>query len=294
MLSKSLPACGLCVIVLVAEAAGAVSAAAPYALPKEQAGNAALTAQLVKTGLYMFSGSSNSLVRMSANGLIVVDGPAPEHYDALLKRVHRMSEQPVRLVINTDHHPEHTASNARFIADGAQVLAHDNVAKNMGSADAQGGKAAPLTKTYDRELSVPLGGIEVRVMHFGNAHTNGDSVVYFPNLKVVAVGDLYAATPDPDFASGGSLVGWGPVLAEVLKLDFDVVVPGTGPTVSRADLATFKTRIETLVSRATALVKQGVPRNQLMAQLQTDDLGWQITFTEAQLESFYTELSQTK
>ena len=83
-------------------------------------------------------------------------------------------------------------------------------------------------------------------------------MVYFPNLKVVAVGDLFASTPNPDFAAGGSLVGWGPVLAQVLKLDFDVVVPGTGPVVTRADLEAFKTKIDTVVSRATGLVKKGV------------------------------------
>jgi len=89
-------------------------------------------------------------------------------------------------------------------------------------------------------------------------------------------------------------VGWGPVLAEVLKLDFDVVVPGTGPTVTRADLQAYKTRIDTLVSRATGLVKNGVPKDQLLAQLKTDDLGWQFSFTGDQLDRFYAELSQTK
>jgi glyoxylase-like metal-dependent hydrolase (beta-lactamase superfamily II) len=131
-------------------------------------------------------------------------------------------------------------------------------------------------------------------MHFGNAHTNGDSVVYFTNLKVVAVGDLYAVTPDPDFSAGGSLVGWGPVLAEILKLDFDVVAPGTGPQVTRADLEAFKSRIDTLVSRAIILVKKGVSKNELMAQLKTDDLGWKFNFTGDRLDRFYAELSQAK
>jgi cyclase len=131
-------------------------------------------------------------------------------------------------------------------------------------------------------------------MHFGNAYTNADTVVYFPNLKVVAVGDLYTSTPNPDFAAGGSLVGWGPVLAQVLKLDFDVVVPGKGPTLTRADLEAFKTKIDTIVARATGLIKQGVPKDQLMAQLRTDDLGWQLSFTGDQLDSFYADLSRTK
>ena len=148
--------------------------------------------------------------------------------------------------------------------------------------------------TYDHDYQIRLGGVEVQLFHFGNAHTNSDTVAYFPNLKVVAVGDLFASTPNPDFSAGGSLVGWRSVLAQVLKLDFDVVVPGTGPVVTRADLEAFKTKIDTVVARATELVKNGVPKDQLMAQLKTDDLGWQFSFTGDQLDSFYTELSRTK
>jgi cyclase len=112
------------------------------------------------------------------------------------------------------------------------------------------------------------------LLHFGNAHTSRDTVVHFPNLKVVAVGDLFAPTPDPDFSAGGSLVGWGPVLGQILKLDFDVVVPGTGPMVGRGDLEAFKAKIKMLVSRAANLVKKGMAKDQLMAQLTGDDLGW--------------------
>jgi hypothetical protein len=84
------------------------------------------------------------------------------------------------------------------------------------------------------------------------------------------------------------------VLAEILKLDFDVVVPGTGPQVTRADLEAFKSRIDTLVSRAIILVKKGVSKNELMAQLKTDDLGWKFNFTGDRLDRFYAELSQAK
>lgn len=108
------------------------------------------------------------------------------------------------------------------------------------------------------------------------------------------MGDLFAATPHPNFSAGGSLVGWGPAQAQILKLDFDVVVPGTGPMVGRAELEAFKVRIDTLTSRAIKLVKDGVPKGRLMAQLKTDDLGWRFLFAGDQLDRFYAELSQTK
>jgi hypothetical protein len=100
--------------------------------------------------------------------------------------------------------------------------------------------------------------------------------------------------PDPDYAAGGSLVEWSPVLAQILKLDFDIVVPGNGPMVSRADLERFKNKVDTLVSRATALVKKGVAEDQLMARLDTEDLDWRLNFTGDRLHRFYAELSRNK
>ena len=265
--------------------------------PVKGPGNSTLSAAMVKTGLFVISGGGcNSVLRLSANGFILVDGKLPGNFEAIVAKARKVSfsEQPIRLLINTDYHENHTGNNEKFIEAGAQILAHENVKNDLANYKPPGGKIAPPTRTYDHDFTIKLGGVEAQVMHFGNAHTNGDSVVYFPNLKVVAVGDLLADAPDPDFSAGGSLVGWGPVLGQILKLDFDAVVPGTGPTVARADLEAFKTKIDTLVSRAAALVKNGVPKDHLMAQLKTDDLGWHLSFTGEQLDGFYSELSETK
>lgn len=253
------------------------------------------TGELIKTGLYVFSGGGgNSLLRLSANGLIVVDGKLSGSYDELLARVTKISKQPIRVLINTNHHEDHTGTNAKFLEAGTQILAQENVKQNLAGYNPPSGKIVPPTKTYDHEFILKLGGIEAQLLHFGNAHTNGDTVVYFPNLKVIAVGDLFAATPTPDFSAGGSVVGWGPVLAQILKLDFDVVVPGTGPVVAKADLEAFKTKIDKLTSRAIKLVREGVPKDRLMAKPQTGDLGWRFNFSGDQLDRFYSELSQTK
>ena len=136
-----------------------------------------LMGHVVKTGLYLYSGHVNSLVRLSASGVIVVNGQPAENYKALLSQIHRISESPVRLLITTDHHVERTGTNASFRAAGVQILAHENVARNMVNAPAGDAHAEPPTRTYVRELSVTPGGIDVKVMHFGNAHTNGDSEI---------------------------------------------------------------------------------------------------------------------
>jgi cyclase len=295
-LMKTLPAykpCATALLMLVL----AIASSAQYGHGKDEPGKIddGMSAQLVKTGLYMISGKGgNSVLRLSANGMILVNGKLPGNYDALARRARKIADQPIRVLIVTNYLESNNGNNAKFLEAGAQIIAQENVPANLANYNPPGGKIAPPTKTYDREYDLRLGGVEAQLMHFGDAYTNGDTVVYFPILRVVAVGDLFATTPNPDFAAGGSLVGWGSVLAQILKLDFDVVVPGTGPTVTRADLEAFKAKIDTLVSRASGLVKSGVPKDQLMAQLKTEDLGWKISFSGKQLDSFYNELSGTK
>jgi cyclase len=302
MLRMTLPASRQCAAILLAMALVVAVSAQDHQekrAPGNGSANVTLSAQLVKTGLYLISGGGgNSLLRFSANGLILVDGKLPGNYRALMsqvRRISKLSDLPVRVLIVTDHHDDHTGNNAQFLAAGVPIIAQENVKHNLATYNPSGGKVAPPTITYAHDYTLRLGGVEAQLMHFGNAHTSGDTVVYFPSLKVVAVGDLFTPdTPDPDFAGGGSLVNWGPVLSQILNLDFDVVAPSTGPLVTRADLEAFKTKIDALVSRATALVKKGVPKDELMTQLKTEDLSWQFSFTDDQLDRFYTELSQTK
>lgn len=274
--------------------AGAVAGAAQN-MEFNKRGDAGMSAQYVKTGLFMISGrGSNSVLRLSGNGLILVDGKLPGGYDALMAQVKRISKQPVRALILTGCAESATGTNAKFVEADARIVAQENVKANLGSCNLADAKVAPALVTYGSQYPIHLGGVEVQVLHFGSAYSNNDTVVYFPNLKVVAIGDLFAAKPAPDFAAGGSLVGWGPVLGEVLKLDFDVAIPSQGPPISRADLEAFRKKIDTMVARATGLVKQGVPKNHLMAELKTEDLGWHLSFTGDQLDSFYADLAETK
>lgn len=255
-----------------------------------QQGN--MQASQIRNGLYLISGGgSNTVVRLTGGGPIVVDGKSTGQYATLRKKIRRISEAPVRMLITTDHENDRTGNNAQFIASGAEVVAHENAKQNLIAEHRSDGESALPTSTYKNGFVEQVGSIQVRVMHFGNAHTSGDTVVYFPDMRVVAVGDLYASTPDPDFANGGSLVGWSQVLAEILKLDFELAVPGTGPIVRRADIEALKTKIDKLVADAAQLVRYGVPKNQLMAQLETDDLGWRFGFTVDQVDRFYAELS---
>jgi cyclase len=292
-------ACRLCILALLVIGLVASLPVAAEDQPGSGSQEAKLNIQLVKTGLFLISGGgANSLLRLSANGEVLVDGKRAQNYAALksqVRTISRITDMPVRAVILTNHHEDHSGTNAKFLAAGAQIIAQENVAKSLATYDPSNEKIALPTITYANDYTLRLGGVDVKLMHFGNVYTDGDTVVYFPNLKVVAVGDLFTPdTPSPDFSEGGSLVDWGPVLGQILKLDFDVVVPSKGPMITRDDLVAFKTKIEILISRARALVYRGVPKDQLLSRLDADDFGWRFNFTQDDLDRFYAELFSSK
>ena len=194
-----------------------------------------------------------------------------------MAQIKSVTPQPVKIVIVTHHHADHTGNDDRFIAAGAQVIGHAALASALDTYQFDPKPAKPTT-TYDgAERVVRLGGAEVRVLHLGRAHTGGDSVVYFPDVKVVATSDAVttgATGPLADYAGGGSFVGFGPVLDAMLKLDFDTAIPGAGPVLTKGDVEMFRTKMRTVTARLTDLVKMGVPNDQLLKSLKTDDLGW--------------------
>ncbi len=236
--------------------------------------------QMVKPGLYVVpGGGSNSIVRVTPDGVILVDTkmPGEANYDALVAQIRTVTDKPIRFVAVTHHHADHTGNDARFIAAGAQVVGHRQLAENLKTYQFDP-LPAPPNVTYDgRSHEIRLGGVRVRVLHLGRAHTSGDSVVYFPDLKVVATSDAVtvgAGGPLVDYAGGGSALEWRRVLDAMLKLDFDTAIPGAGPVLKRADVAEFRTKFNTVIDRAAALVRQGVPTDQLLARIRTDDIGW--------------------
>ena len=273
---------------------GTIASSAQYFPSNKVRPDDGLSSSLVKTGLYVFTGKgSNSVLRLSANGLILVDGKLPGSYDDLVARVEKTSRQPVRCLILTDPSEASAANASTFLKNGTAIVMQSNLAEKFVAENFEG-KTPPGIVTYDHDYQIRMGGIEAQLLHFGNAYSNGDTVVYFPNLRVVAVGNLYGAAPNPNFAAGGSLLQWGSVLEQVLKLDFDTVVPSTGPAISKAELQAFKAKLDTLAERAKRLANEGVSKSQLMSQLKTDDLGWNLNFTPEQLDRFYAELSRAE
>ena len=238
--------------------------------------------QLVKPALYMVTGAgANSLVRITNDGVILMDGklPGDQNYSGLMDQIKTITDKPVKFMIVTHHHADHTGNNAKFLSAGAQIVGHANLAKNLETYQSPNfdAHAAMPSITYDKEYVVRLGGAAVEVKHFGRSHTSGDSIVYFRDLKVVALSDSLTTGgqgPLIDYAGGGSALEWKKVFEEILKLDFDAAIPGNGPVLTKADVQAYATKFNTVIDRATELVRKGVPKEQLLMQLKTDDIGW--------------------
>ena len=269
---------------------GALAQAQPKGAPPVQA------IQQVKPGLYMIAGAgANSEVRVTSGGLIVVDGKlaGEQNYNSLMEQIKSVSMQPVKYLIVTHHHADHTGNNDRFLAARVQVIGHENLKKNLAAATSSPVPALPSMTYPGADYTLRLGGVEVQLHHYGRAHTNGDSVVYFPDLKVVVVSDVITTGmlgPLADYAGGGSFLEWAKVLESILKLDFDACIPGNGGVLSKADVQAYKTKIETFVSRAKEAVRNGATKDQLMAEIKTDDLGW--TPRVPNVDAFYAELQK--
>jgi len=258
-------------------------------------GPPALATQQIKPGLYMISGAgANTEVRVTSEGLIVVDGklPGEQNYKALMDQIRTISAQPIKYLIVTQHHADHSGNNDRFLAAGVQIIGQENLNANL---DKQTPKLASATITYGRDYTIQLGGVVVEAHHFGNAHTSGDTMVYFPDLKVVAVSDdVTPPIPGPlaDYAGGGSFLDWPQTLDGVLKLDFDTAIPGNGNPITKADVLDFRNKIEIFVNRSKDAIHKGVPKDQLLGQIKTDDLGWKARVPN--VDPFYEELSRAK
>jgi glyoxylase-like metal-dependent hydrolase (beta-lactamase superfamily II) len=234
---------------------------------------------MLKPNLYMITGGgANTLVRVTPDGLIVVDtkNPGGDNFTRVMEEIKSVSTLPVKFVLNTHHHPDHVGNNQAFIDAGATVIALDALKTRMASDPRTKDIPGLPTQTFAKDYVVKLGGAEVQAHSYGRGHTGDDTMVYFPDAKVVMVSDQISnATPIVDFANGGSAVEWTQILDGVLKLDFEMAIPGRGEPKSRAEVEAFRAQFASLVSRASDAIKAGATRDTLAMQVKTDDLGWQ-------------------
>lgn len=256
--------------------------------------------QPIKPGLYLVPGAgANSVVRVTDEGIVVVDTKniGQANYDALLAQIRTVSDKPIRYAVVGDVHQDKSGNTGLFVKAGVQVIAHENEKEGLKTYTNAAGTPEPPNVTYKNDYSIKLGNTEVaHVYHFGAAATGGDSITYFPDLKIIVMGDVFQQGMNCDYAQGGSMVEWVQVLDSVLKLDFDTVIPNRGDPATRADLEAARKRIATIVSTGIDLVKKGMPKDQLVAQIAAMDASLNpagfLMNSPARVDAFYAEISK--
>ncbi|HMD50520.1 MAG TPA: MBL fold metallo-hydrolase [Bryobacteraceae bacterium] len=197
----------------------------------------------------MTNNSGNVAVLPTSAGVLLVDDKYDQDGPDIMAKVKAISDQPIKYILNTHQHGDHTGGNAFMLTNTpAEILIHKNARANMVA-----GKQPGLPQiTYADDAQVFIGGKEVSAHHVGRGHTNGDAVILFPSERVLHTGDLFVngSAPFIDYSAMGSLVDWDKTLDRVLALDFDIVIPGHGPVAKKADLVKWRDSIAELRSRA--------------------------------------------
>ena len=228
--------------------------------------------------------------RVTPEGVILVDDKYPENLTDVLAALRSVTTQPIRYLLNSHHHGDHVSGNVNLAALGIDIIAHRRIRENFLRLKQPG---APNI-VFEDQGGVFLGGVEVRMHHLGRGHTNGDTVIHFPDLRAIHMGDLVIdGMPVIDYAGGGSALAFVKTIDNLLALDFDTAIPGHGKVMTRPEVQSYRNRFETMNQRMRELIKKGVPKDQLKtlaqvrAQLRLAELGWDNSVsTTASLGSF--------
>jgi glyoxylase-like metal-dependent hydrolase (beta-lactamase superfamily II) len=212
----------------------------------------------------------NITIFESKDGLLVVDAGLPDTSEAVLGKMKALSGVPVKTLINTHWHNDHTGGNPAFGKSGALIVAHVNTLKRVSvkqhmvffNRDVEPLAAEGLPKkTFSTQDEMSFGGETIHVAYHPPAHTDGDSTVHFANANILSTGDLMFSGMYPfiDYSSGGSIEGMIHNAAALLKMvdDQTKIVPGHGPLATKMELADFHNMLASVNETVSALVKQG-------------------------------------
>lgn len=212
----------------------------------------------------------NTTALITNEGVVLVDDKFEIDHDNIMAQLKKVTSQPVKYVINTHFHGDHSGGNAKLQALNAQVVASEAARQKMVETKMPG---LPNV-TLENRLRLYVGGKRVEVHYLGRAHTNGDVVVLFPDHRVLAMGDMFTfgdATPQlVDYTGGGSAVEWTKTVEGALKLDFDAVVPGHGAVTTKQELQKFRDSTMSLRTKVRDMVVQKRSRAEIEKMLRSD------------------------
>ena len=206
--------------------------------------------------VYMLTGQGGNIgVSIGDDGVFMIDDQFAPLSAKILTAVRKLSDRPIKFLVNTHWHGDHTGGNINFQKEGATILAHDNVRKRLKETPKRDKSMRPKEAfpviTFNDKMSVHMNGEKVAVFHIGNAHTDGDALLYFSKSNVLHTGDTYfkGRYPYIDLNSGGSIKGYiNAVKAGLLIIDEETkIIPGHGSVATQTDYKTFLEMLEEIM-----------------------------------------------
>jgi cyclase len=249
---------------------------------------------------YMLEGAGgNVTVAVGDDGVIMVDGQFAPMHDKLKAAIAAVTPNKVTYLINTHHHGDHTGGNAAFAAEGATVVGHINE-RNMLAAgttsNVTGQKFPPAqaaavpSKTYTDAMTLTIKGRTAELRHPANAHTGGDTYVWFKDANVLSTGDTFTngRYPNIDFLNGGSVKGVISAADIYMSLanDQTKIVPGHGPLATKAQLSDYRAMMIAARERMAKLVKEGKSLDEVYAAKPFADFDAKLKANEQQAKAF--------
>ena len=251
---------------------------------------------------YRLEGAGGNItIAVGTDAIIMVDGQYAPLSDKIKAAIKAISPLPVKYMINTHFHGDHTGGNDNFAKDGVTIVAHDNIRIRLAAGTTNGitgAKAAPRAaealpkQTYTGGvITVEAGGRKATVTHVANAHTDGDSWVYFADANVLATGDVMNNNKryqNIDFANGGDVRGMIAAADAFLRVanDDTKIVVGHGPLAKRSDVAEFRAMLVTARDRIEKLFNEGKSEAEVVAARPLADLDAKWAATDAAAIAF--------
>ena len=265
--------------VLASTCLSILAAAAPAAAQGRDLSNVEIKTEQLAPGVYMLTGEGGNIgLSVGDDSPFIVDDQFAPLTDKIVAAVRAVTDKPVRFVVNTHWHGDHTGGNENFGKAGAVIVAHDNVRKRMSteqfndvfkSTTPASPKAALPVVTFAQSVTLHLNGDTVLVTHVPPAHTDGDSIVHFTKANVIHMGDLFmnGFYPFIDVGSGGHVDGVVGAAEKALAManDETKIIPGHGPLADKASLQAFRDMVKTVRDRVSALVKEGKSLEEVQA-----------------------------
>lgn len=301
-------------------AAPKVSAPTPHIdtpqLPYEQLSPRPMWIEKIKEGLYLIRGPlgvcmdacrpgsmrdghlhepGDVAVRVTGAGVILVDDKFADNVPDIIRLVKSVTDEPIRYLVNSHFHADHAGGNGEMLKRGVIILDQQALRDSYDRGKRDG--ASPEL-AFDDYGAVVLGNARVQMYHFGPGHTRGDTTIYFPDLRVIHMGDVVVeGMPHIDYTDGGTAVGMVNEIYSMLKLDWDFGIPGHGRVMTRDEVRDYARKFELMNARMKEIVREGIPRDRAAAALKLDDLGWEksassSTFFGNDVGHYYDEMAR--